>query len=58
MKTAVKVELVGGPLCGSVVDWSYDEDARAFSLTEILEYYGGKAVYKLESKSKAIYLQV
>lgn len=40
--TAKQVELVGGPLCGTKIDW-YPEHAQWMELS----YYGGKCIYSI-----------
>lgn len=45
------IELVGGPLCGTRVDWPMNKQFVAYA------YYGGEAEYKFESDETAIYVK-
>lgn len=48
--TAKQVELVGGPLCGTKVDW-YPEHAQSMELS----YYGGKCNYSIEQNERTAF---
>ena len=54
----IRIELVGGPLCGTKVNWPLNSRKKTFLYQNPKGDFAGKAIYELEIDNKAaIYIE-